>query len=252
MHNQRPARTHRTWLVVLTGWLPALLAGPTSSSGVPPDNIEVSIGWDAPQPGIVGYNVYVRPENGQYGAPATFVTGTTGTIGNLSFGTIYYFSVTSVDAFGLESAKSAELAWSYGDLDADRMQDDWEIWYFGRSSGPGCGAHDDWDRDGRFNVEEYVAGSNPAQARDPSPLSIAVVNGQCQVTLHAAAAAGPGYDGYQRVFDLEWASGPNASWQKVPGRTGIVGASQPVTYRPGSTSVRGSYRAMIRLLPAVQ
>jgi parallel beta-helix repeat protein len=44
------------------------------------------------------------------------------------------------------------------DTDADGLQDEWEMWYFGNLS---QGPDDDYDGDGWTNVEEYFAGTDP-------------------------------------------------------------------------------------------
>jgi len=46
------------------------------------------------------------------------------------------------------------------DTDADGLQDEWEMWYFGNLS---QGPDDDYDGDGWTNVEEYFAGTDPTE-----------------------------------------------------------------------------------------
>jgi hypothetical protein len=47
------------------------------------------------------------------------------------------------------------------DADSDSMDDDWEIEFFGGTNMVDGGAYDDFDEDGMFNIEEFIAGVNP-------------------------------------------------------------------------------------------
>lgn len=69
------------------------------------------LGWDAiPQAGISGYRIHVGIQSQQY--EATYDTGlaTSFPVGDLEYGTTYYFAVSSISSIGLESEVSEELA----------------------------------------------------------------------------------------------------------------------------------------------
>ncbi|MCF7818733.1 MAG: DUF6298 domain-containing protein [Kiritimatiellales bacterium] len=53
------------------------------------------------------------------------------------------------------------------DADMDGMADAWEIQYFGGTNIAGGGPDEDWDKDGRINLEEFQAGTDPT---DPNSL----------------------------------------------------------------------------------
>jgi len=65
---------------------------------------------------------------------------------------------------------------SVEDADGDGMPDEWETEHFGGTDVPGGGAAEDWDDDGLCNLDEWVAGTNPAD--DSSVLAVSsIING---------------------------------------------------------------------------
>ena len=67
--------------------------------------------WDAnAETDLAGYNVYMGTQSGVYGAPISIGNTTSYTVGNLTGGRTYYFSLTAVDGAGNESERSAEVS----------------------------------------------------------------------------------------------------------------------------------------------
>jgi hypothetical protein len=67
--------------------------------------------WDANvETDLAGYNVYMGTQSGVYGAPISIGNTTSYTVGNLTGGRTYYFSLTAVDGAGNESERSAEVS----------------------------------------------------------------------------------------------------------------------------------------------
>jgi hypothetical protein len=67
--------------------------------------------WDAnAETDLAGYNVYMGTQSGVYGAPVSIGNTTSYTVGNLTGGRTYYFSLTAVDSVGNESERSAEVS----------------------------------------------------------------------------------------------------------------------------------------------
>jgi len=68
------------------------------------------------------------------------------------------------------------------------------------------------------------------------------------VTFYARQAAGFGYAGLMRYFDVESAIAlSGASWSGVAGRTGIVGSNQTVTVTLPLDGPRRFYQVKARL-----
>jgi hypothetical protein len=59
---------------------------------------------------LQGYRVYMGTQTGVYSAPVSVGNTTTYTVGNLTGGRTYYFSVTAVDSVGNESQYSSEVS----------------------------------------------------------------------------------------------------------------------------------------------
>jgi hypothetical protein len=70
-----------------------------------------TLSWDAnTDPDLAGYNVYMGTQPGVYGAPISIGNTTSYTVGNLTGGRTYYFSLTAVDTSGNESLHSSEVS----------------------------------------------------------------------------------------------------------------------------------------------
>jgi fibronectin type 3 domain-containing protein len=72
----------------------------------------VTLAWDAsPSPNVVGYRLYYGTASRAYTHSLATGSATTVTVSNLVRGTTYYFAVTAIDEFGLESDFSEEISY---------------------------------------------------------------------------------------------------------------------------------------------
>jgi Fibronectin type III domain/Viral BACON domain len=70
-----------------------------------------TITWTAnTETDLAGYNVYMGTQPGTYGGPMSVGNVTSYTVGNLTGGVTYYFSVTALDNAGNESLRSPEVS----------------------------------------------------------------------------------------------------------------------------------------------
>jgi BACON domain-containing protein/fibronectin type III domain protein len=84
---------------------------PVTLTVTPPSVSTATLTWTAnTETDLAGYNVYIGTQPGLYGAPVSVGTATSYTVGNLTNGATYYFSVTAVDTDGNESLHSSEVS----------------------------------------------------------------------------------------------------------------------------------------------
>ena len=77
----------------------------------PTTNGTATLTWDAnAETDLAGYNIYMGTQPGMYGAPISAGNTTSYTVGNLTGGRTYYFSLTAVDSAGNESQRSSEVS----------------------------------------------------------------------------------------------------------------------------------------------
>jgi hypothetical protein len=83
----------------------------TLTVAMPTSTGTATLSWDAnSETNVAGYKVYMGTQSGGYGTPLAVGNATTYTIGNLTGGRTYYFSVTAVDTEGTESLHSSEVS----------------------------------------------------------------------------------------------------------------------------------------------
>ncbi len=83
----------------------------TLNPPTPTTNGSATLTWSANmEEDLAGYNVYVGTQPGVYGPPIPTGLNTTYTVGNLTGGKTYYFSVTAFDNAGNESQHSIEVS----------------------------------------------------------------------------------------------------------------------------------------------
>jgi len=130
------------------------------------------------------------------------------------------------------------------DADGDGLPDAWENRYFGGTSATYAGHG---DADGMSNGGEYTAGTDPTNTTSVFSIEILPGDGAPVVRFTALAASGPGYEGFERYYELEYASNlVSGYWFAVAGRTNILGQDQIVTYTNAQTRTT-SYRARAEL-----
>ena len=78
---------------------------------IPTTTGTATLTWDAnTETDVTGYNVYMGTQPGLYGPPKSVGNTTSYTVGNLTGGRTYYFSLTAVDSAGNESQPSSEVS----------------------------------------------------------------------------------------------------------------------------------------------
>ena len=106
----------------------------------------------------------------------------------------------------------------------------------------------DPDGDGRNNLAEYIAGTNPTNTDAPSALSVTNFSKKFVVRFTANAASGTGYTGLNRYFDLLSSTNSVAGlWTGVLNYTNIIGNNQVVAYTNASTASSTFYKLQIRI-----
>jgi len=124
------------------------------------------------------------------------------------------------------------------DGDGDGMDDDWEMAYFNTLTRDG---HDDFDQDGQTDLEEFRAGTNPAN--DESilrVLTLAPLRGGGRTLFWSAT---PG-----RRYRVEYkADAKGVNWLELPGTVTAMGTTASQVDAAAGTEHRRFYR--VRLLP---
>ncbi|MBN1674463.1 MAG: hypothetical protein JXR37_25670, partial [Kiritimatiellae bacterium] len=135
------------------------------------------------------------------------------------------------------------------DSDADGLSDAWETAHFGGAGEPDGGAGDDFDGDGLLNIEEYIAGTDPASGTSVFAVDLSMSGRAVRVSFVAVEATGPGYSGLSRYYALETSAalGGAVSWLGVPGYTDVAGHGQTVVYTNVAPGAAGAYRGRVWL-----
>ncbi|MBN1675372.1 MAG: fibronectin type III domain-containing protein [Kiritimatiellae bacterium] len=158
-------------------------------------------------------------------------------------------NILAVQAFNRDLSSSdltldLELAVVQGtrvpnDGDADGMPDAWEEAQFGGTNAANGATEQDLDNDGLKNVEEFIAGTDPADRADAFRAELERRGGRIVVSLPGVPAAGPGYEGLSRFYALERraALDANGIWEPVPGYEAVRAAGQPVAYTNAASAL---------------
>jgi len=130
------------------------------------------------------------------------------------------------------------------DQDGDGLPDVWEIHYLG---GTNASPDGHGDTDIMTNIEEFRAGTDPTNAASVFELWISVQGEDVLVTFFGRQASGEAYEGLQRFYRLEYASGlVENAWTNVPGYEHSQGANRDVVYTNSSPETR-FFRAEVTL-----
>lgn len=98
----------------------------------------------------------------------------------------YFIRVAGFASFTTGTYTLAVNEQPFVDLDHDGMPDSWEVAYFGNTNQSASGLSGDYDHDGSFNIDEFLAGSNPTNANSRLRVtSFATTNGSPSVSWAA-------------------------------------------------------------------
>ena len=115
------------------------------------------------------------------------------------------------------------------DANGNGIPDCWDAQYL---QGVDASAEADSDQDGASNLSEYIAGTDPQRPESVFRLS-ATWNDGLVFSFLARRATGPGYEGLQRYYTVEYsASLSPADWQPDLEYRNLLGSDQVITFRP--------------------
>jgi hypothetical protein len=131
-----------------------------------------------------------------------------------------------------------------GDSDGDGLPDAWELAKFGNlNNGPGS-----LGGNGQTALSNYLTGSDPNNPNDVFRLSISQSGPGRFVGFFARQAAGPGYEGLNRHYGLEYTTNVAiAPWVPVRNYTNILGNNTTVSYPTTEIFPNVIYRGHVRL-----
>ncbi len=176
---------------------------------------------------------------------ATFVSGqATGAVVNTA--SIITTSIDTNEANDMATATvplpdsdddgSADFADS--DDDNDGMPDEWE-WQFGFNRTNSTDAAGDQDADGYFNVEEYIAGSNPTNPASYFTVDDIIATSQANVVVVSFTG---------RVYSLQFNEDVGTgSWSNITGQVDIPGSGGPLTLIDPESNTGRNYRIKVRI-----
>ena len=128
------------------------------------------------------------------------------------------------------------------DTDANGIPDAWEIIRFGGVGIQGASADDDLDRDGESNIQEFIAGTDPADPESRPLVDIRTIDGRVEVSFQALEAAGFGYLGKSRFYTLEQCTNlTQGVWGGVSSATEILAHNQTFSYSEVPLAMRDCY-----------
>lgn len=110
----------------------------------------------------------------------------------------YYVRVAGFANFTTGTYTLAVSEQPFVDADHDGMPDSWEIACFGSTNQPPSGVMGDYDRDGVYNIDEFLAGTHPTNSN-----SRLVLTGFSAVPgAQALSWSGASY----RIYEVEWST----------------------------------------------
>ena len=127
------------------------------------------------------------------------------------------------------------------DTDSDGIADGWELATCGGVMA--CVAAADPDADGFSNLQEYIAGTAPADGASYLAVDVALESGQVKVRCPTSA----GYGADRRCYRLEQRDlqDDTVSWTAVPGFERVVGQGATLVHTGGEGYVPYAYRARV-------
>ncbi|MBN1669828.1 MAG: lamin tail domain-containing protein [Kiritimatiellae bacterium] len=133
------------------------------------------------------------------------------------------------------------------DGDGDGLPDGWETQHFGGTSVSNGGTEQDFDGDGVSNMDEFIAGTDPATNASYFAVDVSGSGGETRISLPMREATGSGYEGFNRYYTLEWrgALEVDGVWAGVPGFTNRPGTDGTVVFTNSSPGVSEYYRGKV-------
>ena len=130
------------------------------------------------------------------------------------------------------------------DSDGDGLPDAWELARFGHlGNGPGT-----INGNGQTTVANYVSGVNPNDPTGTFRLTITESAPNKFVSFFAYRSSGPGYEGYDRYYALEYATNPpTGPWLGVLNYTNILGNNATISYQTAEPNPKAFYRGRVSL-----
>ena len=138
------------------------------------------------------------------------------------------------------------------DSNGDGMPDSWTWLHFGHATGQISDlsrAEDDADRDGRSNIDEYTSGTNPTDPNDFFYISIFGNGSSPVVGFNTHSAAGYGYRGLARLYELDQTTNLISRWASVPGLAATLGLGQFVSVTNTFPQQQQFFRGRVWLQP---
>ncbi|MBN1669827.1 MAG: lamin tail domain-containing protein [Kiritimatiellae bacterium] len=161
---------------------------------------------------------------------------------------VFNKSLSSSDLF-FDAELAVVTATVSDDQDEDGMPDSWEQAHFGGTSESNGGTEQDFDGDGVSNIDEFIAGTDPATNASYFAVDGSASGGETRISLPMREATGSGYDGFNRYYTLEWrgALELDGVWAGVPGFTNRPGADGTVVFTNSSPGASEYYRGKVWL-----
>jgi len=136
---------------------------------------------------------------------------------------------------------------SLGDGPINTLPEAYKLDHFGSLSIAGSGEGEDFDRDGKDNLSEFISGTTPTSGSDRAEVTISILtNGSIEVSI-GTRQADPAYAfGLQRYYTLQHKTRMTDTWQDIAGASNLLGSGQTLNWEP-PVSTMGLYRATIEL-----
>ncbi|HEY8991244.1 MAG TPA: LamG-like jellyroll fold domain-containing protein [Luteolibacter sp.] len=214
----------------------ALLAAPPAAPqnlAATPGPLSLNLSWNA-VPNATGYTVkYATMSGGPYATLATGLTETSCFHSGLTYGTTYYYVVSSANSI-CDGPFSTEIA-----ATSYTLVENWRLTHFGNAANSGAAADAaDPDADGMTNIQEFTAGTDPGNAASVFRVSGMMISGN-EVLLSFPTVAG-------KTYRLECSDTLlNDSWVPVLGNISGTGDVIQITDPVDSLQSRRFYRIAV-------